>query len=97
VLWEAQNRNGRAVPVGEALRGLAPQMLFGAAVTGILVRHAPGVLPLATPTILPCLLAVPFTSLTASRMLGRLFVRFGVCAIPDDYASPTNVIISKAG
>jgi membrane glycosyltransferase len=97
VLWEAQNRDGRAVPVGEALRGLAPQMLFGAMITGVLVRYAPGVLSLAAPTILPCLLAVPFTSLTAGRMLGRLFVRFRVCAIPDDYAPPTNVIISKAG
>jgi membrane glycosyltransferase len=97
VLWEAQNRDGRAVSAGEALRGLWPQMLFGLVFAGMLVRHASGVLPLAAPTILPCLLAVPFTSLTAGRMLGRLFVRFRVCAIPDEYAPPSNVIISKAG
>jgi len=97
VFWDAQNRDGRAVPLGEALRGLWPQLLFGLAFACVLVRYAPGVLPLAAPTILPCLLAVPFTSLTAGRVLGRLFVRFRVCAIPDEYAPPSNVIISKAG
>jgi len=97
VMWDAQNRDGRAVPLGEALRGLWPQLLFGMAVTAVLVRYAPGVLLLAAPTILPCLLAVPFTSLTAGRALGRLFVRFRICAIPDEYAPPSNVIISKAG
>ena len=59
VIWEAQNRDGRVVPVGEALRGLWPQLLFGLGVAGILVSYARGVLPWAAPTILPCLLAVP--------------------------------------
>jgi membrane glycosyltransferase len=97
VFWDAQNRDGRTVPFGEALRGLWPQMLFGLGFAAILARYAFGVLPLAAPTILPCLLAVPFTCLTAGRMLGRLFVRFRVCAIPDEYAPPSTVIISKAG
>jgi membrane glycosyltransferase len=97
VMWDAQNRDGRVVRFGEALRGLWPQMLFGLAVATILVRYAMGVLPWAAPTILPCLLAVPFTCLTAGRMLGRLFVRIRLCAIPDEYAPPKTVIISNAG
>jgi membrane glycosyltransferase len=97
VLWETQNRDGRVVPVGEAVRGLWPQMLFGLVVAAILVRRAPGIVPLAAPTFAPCLLAVPFTCLTAGRALGRLFVRSRLCAIPDEYAPPSNVIISKAG
>ena len=40
VLWEAQNRDGRVIPFGEAMRGLWPQMLFGFAVVTILVRYA---------------------------------------------------------
>ena len=97
VMWDAQNRDGRVVPFGEAMRGLWPQMLFGLAVAAILVRYATGVLPWAAPTILPCLLAVPFTCLTAGRVLGRLFVRLRLCAVPDEYAPPQNVIISNAG
>jgi len=97
VMWDAQNRDGRVVRFGEAMRGLWPQMLFGLAVTAILVRYATGVLPWAAPTILPCLLAVPFTCLTAGRVLGRLFVSLRLCAIPDEYVPPSNVIISNAG
>jgi len=95
VVWEAQNRDGRSVPPGEALRGLWPQLLFGGAVAGILAAFAPGVLPWAAPTILPCLLAVPFTSLTAGTALGRLCVRYRLCAIPDEYAPPPDIMISQ--
>jgi membrane glycosyltransferase len=97
VIWEAQNRDGRIVRLAEASRGLWPQTLFGMAVTGILLNYAPGVLPWAAPTILPCLLAVPFTCLTAGEILGRLFVRYRVCAIADEYAPPPNVTISQTG
>jgi membrane glycosyltransferase len=97
VIWEAQNRGGRAVPVGEALRGLWLHSIFGLAVAAVLVVYARPVLPWAMPTILPCVLAVPFTCLTAGAILGRLFVRHRICAIPDEYAPPPDVTISKAG
>jgi membrane glycosyltransferase len=86
VIWEAQNRDERVVPVGEAVRGLWPQLLFGVAIASGLAALSPGALPWAAPTILPCLLAVPFTCLTASRWLGRLFTRARLCAIPDEFA-----------
>jgi membrane glycosyltransferase len=97
VIWEAQNRDKRVVRLGEALRGLWPQALFGLAVAGILITYAPNVLPWAALTILPCLLAVPFTCLTAGRGLGRFFVRHRICAIPDEYAPLPDVTISQAG
>ncbi len=97
VVWDAQNRDGRSVPPGEALRGLWPQLLFGGAVAGVLFVYAPAVLPWAAPTILPCLLAVPFTSLTAGTALGRLCVRYRLCAIPDEYAPPPDIMISRTG
>jgi membrane glycosyltransferase len=67
------------------------------AVAAILVIYARPVLPWAMPTILPCLLAVPFTCVTAGAILGRFFVRHRICAIPDEYAPPPDVTISKAG
>jgi membrane glycosyltransferase len=97
VVWEAQNRSGRAVSVGKALRGLWPHSIFGLAVAAILSVYARPVLPWAMPTILPCVLAVPFTCLTASGIVGRFFVRHRLCAIPDEYAPPPDVMISKAG
>lgn len=86
VIWEAQNRQGREVPFGEAVRGLWPQFLFGAALAGALARLAPSALPWAVPTILPALLAVPFARITAGRALGRFMTRHRLCAIPDEYA-----------
>jgi membrane glycosyltransferase len=97
VIWEAQNRDRRAVRIGEALRGLSVQTIFGLAVAGFLLVDASAVLPWAAPTILPCLLAVPFTCLTAGRSLGRIFVRYRICAIPDEYAPPPDVTISQTG
>jgi membrane glycosyltransferase len=88
VTWEAQNRAGRAVPVAEALRGLWPQLAFGVAASAVLIRFAPGVLPLAAPTLLPCLLAIPFACFGASRFAGRLFVRLGLCAVPEERDVP---------
>jgi membrane glycosyltransferase len=88
VAWEAQHRGERSVPVSEAARGLWPQMLLGAAGFGFIGAAAPGVLPWALPTLLPCLLAVPFTCLSASGAAGRAFVRFRLCAIPDETGSP---------
>ena len=96
VIWEAQNRDRRAVRIPEALRGLWAQSIFGLAVAGFLIVDATSVLPWAAPTILPCLLAIPFTCLTASPMVGRFFVRNRICAIPDEYAPPPRVTISQA-
>jgi membrane glycosyltransferase len=84
VLWEAQNRDKRAVSAREALRGLWPQLLFGVSISALLARFTPEALPWAAPTILPCLLAIPFTCLTAGRALGRLAVHYRICAIPDE-------------
>jgi len=96
VFWDAQNRNGRSVPVGEAARGLWPQFLVGASLAAALVAVAPGALPWAAPTILPGMLAVPFACLTAGGALGRLMVRLGLCAIPDEHA-PAALLRRLAG
>ncbi len=89
VMWEAQVRGGsRSVSVAEAVRGLWPQTLFGIGAAYVFATVMPGVVALALPTIVPCLVAVPFACLTASKPLGRLFVRFRICAIPDEYEDP---------
>jgi membrane glycosyltransferase len=84
VAWEAQNRKGRRLPVGEAARGLLPQMLFGAFFAAGLALLAPGAIPWAAPTLAACALAVPFACLTADGGLGRWMVRHRLCAVPDE-------------
>ncbi len=95
VIWEAQRRDGEALPVREALRGLWPQLLFGIGFALILARVAPGALPWAAPTLAGCLLAVPFACLTAGPRLGGWMTRVGLCAVPDE-ADPPPVLVASA-
>jgi membrane glycosyltransferase len=85
VAWDAQKRGGQSISIREALRGLWPQMAFGAAFAGALAVVAPGALPWAVPTLLASALAVPFTCLTASKALGRWMVQRRLCAVPEEY------------
>lgn len=84
VIWDAPNRADRSIPLGEALHGLWPQALFGLAALLTLALAAPYMLPWASPTIVPLLLAVPFAVLTASPRIGRAMTSAGLCAIPEE-------------
>ncbi|HEX4571168.1 MAG TPA: glucans biosynthesis glucosyltransferase MdoH [Dongiaceae bacterium] len=86
VAWQPQNRDGHRIPVGEALRGLWPQLLFGALLAAGLTALAPGGLVWAVPTLGACALAVPFACVTSGRWMGRWMMRWHLCAIPDEYA-----------
>ena len=86
VAWQPQNRDGHRIPLGEALRGLWPQLLFGSLLAAGLAALAPGGLVWAVPTLGACALAVPFACLTAGRWMGRWMMRWHLCAIPDEYA-----------
>jgi membrane glycosyltransferase len=85
IAWDPQKRDGQRISVGEAWRGLWPQMLFGALFAGLLVSLAPGALPWAAPTLLASALAIPFTCITTSRAMSRWMVRHGLCAVPDEF------------
>lgn len=84
VVWDAPNRADRSVSAGEALRGLWPQTGFGLGALFALAEVAPFMLPWASPTILPLLLAVPFAIVTASPRFGRRLTRGRICAIPEE-------------
>jgi membrane glycosyltransferase len=86
VMWDAQNREDRSVSLGEALRGLWPQLSFGAIAVTLLAINEPIAILWAGPTLLPCLLAVPFACVTAGPGFSRLLVKRRLCAVPDEFA-----------
>jgi membrane glycosyltransferase len=86
VMWEAQNREDRSVGLGEAIMGLWPQLAYGANAISLLALYEPIAILWARPTLLPCLLAVPFACVTAGRGFSRLLVKTRLCAIPDELA-----------
>ena len=90
VAWDAQNRDDRSVGVGEAIRGLWPQMVFGACGAAILGFVDPSAALWAAPTLVPCLVSVPFACISSGRRFSRFLVRLRLCAVPDEFV-PTQV------
>lgn len=88
IRWDAQERDDRRVTLREALSGLWLQTALGAAFLTVLSLVAPHILPWAAPVIAGLLLSVPFAVVTAAPILGRLFRRYGLCAIPEEKLIP---------
>ena len=86
MIWDAQNRADRSISFEEALHGLWPQLLFGAVTATVLGLYVPLTLLWAGLTVLPCLIAAPFTCITSARWLGAAMTRARLCAIPDEFA-----------
>jgi membrane glycosyltransferase len=86
VIWDAQNRADRSVSIREALHGLWPQLAFGLIAVTILAVAAPKAILWAGLTIIPCLIAAPFTCITSVRWLGKAMTAARLCAVPDEFA-----------
>lgn len=90
--WIGQVRDDHAVPLTLAFRNLWPQTLIGwAAIIAVLATQ-----PAALPYILllaggPAL-AVPFAMVTAWPRLGALAARAGVGRLPEETATPTELL-----
>jgi membrane glycosyltransferase len=89
--WSGQSRDAHGLSLTTAIRELWPQTLFGAAVCSSLYAVSPETLLWSLPLTAGYLLAIPFACLTAEPGLGRMFARFGICAIPEDVTPPREV------
>lgn len=83
--WDAQQRDERSVPVGEALRMLWPQTLLGLVGAVILACSDPASFGWAAPVLLAWLLAVPYACISASPAFGRWMRERRLCAVPDEF------------
>jgi membrane glycosyltransferase len=90
--WSGQARDTRMVSWGEATRAFWPQTLFGIILHGALLAVSPSLVPWALPFTLGYLVAIPFTVVTAKPGVGIWCARHGVCAIPEEYDLPTELI-----
>jgi len=86
--WSGQIRDAYGLEWRTALRALWPQMVFGAAVLGVLAVFTPSAVVWVLPVVLGLLLAVPFAVVTASPALGRWLARHRLCAIPEEFDRP---------
>jgi membrane glycosyltransferase len=96
MIWDAQNREDRSISVREAFHGLWPQLVFGIAATAIIGLTLPRVLVWGSLTLIPCLVAIPFTCISSGRPFGQWLTRKGLCAIPDEIAPAWELVGAQA-
>ena len=92
VAWGGQSRDAYGISWATAVRQLWPQTLFGAGVCGALYAIEPTVLWWSLPLTTGYLVAIPFAVWTASPAVGRLFKAWGLCAIPEDFTPPPELV-----
>ncbi|SEL82842.1 glucans biosynthesis glucosyltransferase MdoH [Halomonas daqiaonensis] len=91
VSWDAQVREGRSVPWGQALRHAWPATLIGAAWAGTTYLFAPMFFWWLSPVWLGLLLAAPLIKMTSSLTHGRRLYRAGLLRVPAE-VMPTTVL-----
>ena len=91
--WIGQVRDDHAVPFRLALRDLWPQTLVGWVAIGLVLGN-PAVRRCRTFSCLPAgrRLAIPFAMLTAWPALGRLAARIGIGRLPEETATPEDLL-----
>jgi membrane glycosyltransferase len=96
ITWNAQMRDPREVRWSQALPTLWPQTVVGVAMATGLAIYAPSMLPWAAPIVLAWLLAVPFAVGTAAPRLGRVLQRWRLCAVPEEFDTPPEIVAALA-
>jgi membrane glycosyltransferase len=95
--WNGQARDAHALSFATAFAGLWPHLLFGLYIFGALAVLSPTVLIWSLPLTAGYILAIPFAMLTAAPALGALFVRTGLCGIPEDFDPPAEIVAIQGG
>ena len=95
--WNGQARDAHALSFVTACAGLWPHLVFGLYIFGSLAMLSPTVLIWSLPLTAGYLLAIPFAMLTAAPALGALFVRSGLCGIPEDFDPPAEIAAIQGG
>ncbi len=91
VTWGGQDRDAHGLSWRDAAANFWPQTLFGVVVCGALFYVSPEAFLWSLPLTLGYLAAIPFAVLTASPTAGEWLWRSGICAIPEDLATPPEI------
>ena len=89
--WATQARDGGELPWAEAVSRFWPQALFGVGLGCAFATLAPHLLFWSLPLVMCFLGAIPFAVLTANPAFGEFLRRYGIAAIPEDFAPPPEI------
>lgn len=97
IAWNTQRRDGAGLSWSAASQTLWPQTVFGLSLYSSLAAIAPAVVLWSLPLTAGYILAIPFAVVTASPRAGRIFRRYGIAGVPEDFAPPPEIIAVEAG
>ncbi|MCA6112871.1 glucans biosynthesis glucosyltransferase MdoH [Bradyrhizobium sp. CNPSo 4026] len=92
ISWMGQVRDDHAVPLKLALQGLWPQTLVGWVALSLVLARTPWALPYVLLLAGGPAVAVPFAMVTAWPALGSLAARIGVGRLPEETATPEDLL-----
>ncbi len=92
ISWMGQVRDDHAVPLTLALRDLWPQTLVGCASLGLVLASQPWALPYIFLLAGGPALSAFFAMVTAWPALGGLAVRLGIGRVPEETATPEDLL-----
>jgi membrane glycosyltransferase len=92
ISWMGQVRDNHAVPLTLALHDLWPQTLVGCISLGLVLASQPWALPYILLLAGGPALAAPFAMVTAWPALGGLATRMGIGRVPEETATPQNLL-----
>ncbi|MFO1110216.1 MAG: glucans biosynthesis glucosyltransferase MdoH [Bradyrhizobium sp.] len=90
--WMGQVRDDHKVPLGLAARDLWPQTFAGCLSLGFVSISQPWALPLMLLLAGGPAFAVPFATITAWPFLGSLAARIGIGRLPEETATPDDLL-----
>lgn len=88
VSWNAQSRDDRRVSVRDAAAVHYPHTLFGLAVSFLVWRLAPGLLPWMSLALVGPVLSIPLSMLLGSVRVGQRMARWKLLLIPEEQQRP---------
>jgi membrane glycosyltransferase len=89
--WDSYERGSHHVSFRHACSCLWPVTAFGVILLAVLAATAPSTIPWFMPFLSGLLLAIPFAVATSSHELGSWARRLGLCTIPEEIDTPTEV------
>jgi len=90
--WMGQVRDDHGVPFGLAMRDLWPQTVVGCLSLGLVMFSQPWALPYILLLAGGPAFAAPFATITAWPVLGNLAVRTGIGRLPEETATPDDLL-----
>jgi membrane glycosyltransferase len=86
--WSGQARDDHAVPWGDAARQLWPHTLLGWSCILVLAATVPSAIPYALFIAAGPALSIPLAVVTSWPSVGRVLMRLGIGALPEENAPP---------